>query len=253
MRGYRIFDALGGDRVSLAHCFVEKNGGCGCGVERLNAAGHGNANAEVGGAFDFFGEAGAFVADEESDWLAPIDFPRSGFVGGFGEGRSEGADFCGLKLFEKRGESWALVDREMKRGTSGGAEGFGRKGIGSAADAGGGGGGSSGTESGGGANDRADIAGVLNACKDDEERRAGRVGSAEKIFEGSGFRFDEGGDALGVFGVGEAFEEAIGGVKNWDGDFGTVEKRSESFAMTSAGFAEEDGFDFAAGAEGLFD
>jgi hypothetical protein len=49
--------------ISLAGGFVKQDRGC-CGrVERLDAAGHGDANAGVGAALDFFGEAGAFVAD----------------------------------------------------------------------------------------------------------------------------------------------------------------------------------------------
>src|SRR6266704_5267318 len=63
-------------RVALAGGFVEDDGGGSSGVEGLNAAGHGNADAGVGPALDFLGEAGAFVADEESDGLAPVDFPR---------------------------------------------------------------------------------------------------------------------------------------------------------------------------------
>jgi hypothetical protein len=59
----------------LAGSFVEKNGCCGRGIERFDSARHGNANARVGAAFDLFGKAGTFVADEQCHRLAPIDFP----------------------------------------------------------------------------------------------------------------------------------------------------------------------------------
>src|SRR6267378_6413038 len=72
-----FLDVRRGRGVSLAGGFVKNDGGCGGGVERFDAAGHGNANARVGAALDFFGKTGAFVADEERDGLAPIDFPGS--------------------------------------------------------------------------------------------------------------------------------------------------------------------------------
>jgi len=60
----------------LARSFVEKNGG-GCGsVEGFHLAGHGDADAGVGAAFDFFRQARAFVTDKEGNGLTPIDFPR---------------------------------------------------------------------------------------------------------------------------------------------------------------------------------
>ena len=50
-------------RIALAGGFVEQNGSGSGGVERFDAASHGDANSRVGAAFDFFGETGAFVAD----------------------------------------------------------------------------------------------------------------------------------------------------------------------------------------------
>src|SRR5713226_2903564 len=64
-------------RVSLPGGFVKNNGGCGGGVQRFDAAGHGNADARIGAALNFLGKTGALVADEEGHRLAPIDFPRS--------------------------------------------------------------------------------------------------------------------------------------------------------------------------------
>jgi hypothetical protein len=59
----------------LAGGFVEEDGGSSGGVEGLDATGHGDADEGVGAAFDFFGQAGAFVADQDGDGFAPVDFP----------------------------------------------------------------------------------------------------------------------------------------------------------------------------------
>ena len=57
--------------------FVKNDGGGGSGVQRFDAAGHWDTDARVGAALDLFGKTGAFIADEEGDRLAPIDFPGS--------------------------------------------------------------------------------------------------------------------------------------------------------------------------------
>jgi len=62
--------------LALAEGFVEENGGSGGGVEAFHEGGHGDVDASVGGVDDVFGKAGAFVAHEESDRLAPIHLPR---------------------------------------------------------------------------------------------------------------------------------------------------------------------------------
>src|SRR5579863_1115804 len=62
-----------------------------------------------------------------------------------------------------------------------------------------------------------------------------------------------GGDTLRMLGVGEALEEAIGGAQLGKSHFGPVDERGEAFAMAFAGFAEEDSFDAAAGAQGFLD
>src|SRR5712664_2542388 len=72
-----FLDVRRGHRVSLTSGFVKNDGGRGGGVQGFDAARHGNADARVGAALDFFGKTGASVADEEGHWLAPIDFPRS--------------------------------------------------------------------------------------------------------------------------------------------------------------------------------
>ena len=60
----------------MAGGFVEEDCRCGGGVERFDARRHGDADASVGAALDFFGEAAPFIADEEGHGLAPIHFPR---------------------------------------------------------------------------------------------------------------------------------------------------------------------------------
>jgi hypothetical protein len=113
--------------------------------------------------------------------------------------------------------------------------------------------GGGGSESGGGAKDGANIAGILDAGENDEERSAGAGGSGEEVFEFKFAGLDEGGYALGMLGVGNAFEEAIGGAKDGEAYVGAADEWGEALAMAFAGFAEEDGFDAAGGAESFFD
>jgi len=141
----------------------------------------------------------------------------------------------------------------MERGASGGAQGFGRVGAGSAALTGGGSDGGGGTEGGGGAEDGADVAGILDAGENDEERSASTGGGGEEFIERECAGLDEGGDALGMFGVGDALEEAIGGAENGEADVWTADERGETLAVALAGFAEEDGGDAAGGAKSFFD
>src|SRR5215831_11088644 len=108
----------------------------------------------------------------------------------------------------------------MQGGPGRGAEGFGRKGIGGTGLAGGGGDGSGGAEGRSGTEDGADVAGVLHACKDNDERRAFVDRSGEEVFELREARDNQGGHALWVFGVGDALEEAIGGGEDGEGNFG---------------------------------
>ena len=127
----------------------------------------------------------------------------------------------------------------MERGSCGSAESFGREGACGAALAGGGGDGGGGSEGGGGAKDGTDVAGILDAGENDDERSgAGKRGS-ENFVERKLAWFDESGDALRMLGVGDAFEETVGGVENGKRDFFAVEIRSEAGVMTTAGFGEE--------------
>jgi hypothetical protein len=141
----------------------------------------------------------------------------------------------------------------MKGGTGRGAQCFWREGARRSGLSGGGGYGDGGAEGGGRADDGADIAGILHSCENDEERCAGGRGCAEKVVERGGTRLHEGGDALGMLGVGKTFKKAISGTEQRECDFRPVNERSEVLMMALAGFAEKDGFNATAGAEGLFD
>jgi hypothetical protein len=56
-----------------------------------------------------------------------------------------------------------------------------------------------------------------------------------------------------MFGVSDTFEEAVGGEKDWDGNFRAIDILSEAGAVAFAGFAEEYGADGRGRAEGFFD
>jgi hypothetical protein len=141
----------------------------------------------------------------------------------------------------------------MEGGSGGGAQGFGREGAGGARLPGSGGDRACGAESGGGAENGADVSGILNTGEDYEKRRAGGSWRAEQLIESGCAWLDECGYALWMLGVGETFEEAVGGAQSGESQFRPVHERSEAFVMAFAGFAEEDGFNAAAGAESFFD
>lgn len=102
----------------------------------------------------------------------------------------ESADSRDAKLRQQNWERHAGENREVKGGSGRGTQSFRRKRIGGAALAGGGGGGSGGSERGCGADDGANVAGILDAREDYKEGRAGFIGRAEKIVESGGARFD---------------------------------------------------------------
>ena len=56
-----------------------------------------------------------------------------------------------------------------------------------------------------------------------------------------------------MFGIGDAFEETVGGTEDGEADVWAADEGGEAFAVAFAGFAEEDGFDAAGGAESFFD
>jgi len=157
---------LRGQRITLAGGFVEEDGGGSGGVERLDAGNHGNAEAGVGAALDFFWQTGTFVADEESNGFAPIHFPGSEVgliaIGRFTESGGKSADSRDAKLRENNGKGHARENGKMKRCTGGSTECFGRKRAGGAALARRGGDGGGSTKGCGGAENSADVAGILD-------------------------------------------------------------------------------------------
>ncbi len=158
--------------LALAGGFVEEDGGRGGGVEGFDLALHGDLDAGVGGVDDVFREAGAFVADEKGDGLAPIDFPGGGWsvhAGGFVGAGGDGGDGVEFELCEEDAEGGSGDDWKMEGCSRGSAKGFGREGAGGAALAGGGGDGSGGAEGRGGAENGADVAGILDSREEDDE------------------------------------------------------------------------------------
>src|SRR5712692_9905381 len=126
-----FLDVRRGHRVSLTGCYIKDYRGRGGSVQRFDAAGHGNADARIGAALDFFGETSALVADEEGHRLAPIDFPRSErslfTVMRFLDARSECTDARDFKLCKENRKRHPGEDRKMQSSTGGGAQSFRRK------------------------------------------------------------------------------------------------------------------------------
>ena len=86
---------------------------------------HGDLDAGVGGVDDVFGEAGAFVADEEGDGLAPVEFPGSGgrIAGGgiFVDAGGDGGDAIEFELGEENAEGGSGYEWKVEGGSCGGA------------------------------------------------------------------------------------------------------------------------------------
>jgi hypothetical protein len=141
----------------------------------------------------------------------------------------------------------------MERGTRGSAERFWGVGAGGAALTSCGGDASGSAESGGGAENGTYVAGILDAGKDDKERSTGAWRSSEELVELEFAWLDECGDALWMFGIGDAFKKAIGCAEDWEASVGAADERGETLPVAFTGLAEEDSFDAAGGAESLFD
>src|SRR5579862_7226034 len=101
----------GGGCETLALGFVEDDGGGDGGVEGFDGAGHGNGESGVGGALNFGGEAGAFVADEEGEGGAEVGGVGGG-RGGFGGGGDE-REAGGAELGESN--RWREAAEERRR------------------------------------------------------------------------------------------------------------------------------------------
>ena len=141
----------------------------------------------------------------------------------------------------------------MQGGACGSAKRFGSERICGAALSGGDCRGCGGAEGGGGADDCAYVAGILYASENYDEGRGVVSGGTGNVVEGECAGSDQCGDALGMFGVGDGFEEAVGGEQDGDGDFRTVEILSKARAVAFAGFAEENGSNRRGRAESFFD
>src|SRR5207245_8268561 len=187
--------------------------GRGGSVQRFDATGHGNTNPRIGTALDFFGKPSTFVADEESHWLAPIDFPGSEqrllTVARFVDAGNKRANACNLELREENRKRHARENREMQGSARGGAQRFRRKWVCGAADAGSGGSGACRAKGGSGAQDGSHVSGILDACQNDEQGSASGKRSTHEIVKRGLPRMNQRGDALRMFGVSETFEEAV--------------------------------------------
>src|SRR5579862_1314599 len=229
----------GGGCETLALGFVEDDGGGDGGVEGFDGAGHGNGESGVGGALNFGGEAGAFVADEEGEGGAEVGGVGGG-RGGFGGGGDE-REAGGAELGESNRWREAAEEREAEGGASGGAHGFGGPGVGGAF----GGDHAGGAEGLSGADGCADVAGVLDAEQGDDEREA-----TSEVVESAFAGFHESGDALGMFGGGDLVEEFFGGAEDVKG---FALGRSEGVEEFVGGGGGEAFGDVKAGAKGFFD
>ena len=157
------------------------------------------------------------------DRFAPIDFPgredaRFAVVRFVDAGR-ERANVGDFELGEENRQRHSGKNGQMKSGASGGAQGFWRKRAGGAGLAGSGGDRASGAKGRGGAQNGADITGILHASEDYEKRSARGRGRAKQIIERGRARMNERGDALRVLGVGKAFEKTVGGAQCGKGHF----------------------------------
>src|SRR6266851_215511 len=252
-----FLDVRRGHRVSLTSGFVKNDGCRGGGIQGFDAAGHGDADARIGATLDFFGKTCAFVADEKGHGLAPIDFPGSKerlfAVARFVNAGSQGANACNFQLRKQNRKRHAGEYGEMQGSASGSAQSFRGERVCGSADAGSGGGRAGCTEGSSGAQDGADVAGVLDAGEDDEQESASRDGSAHEVIERDLPRMNQRGDPLRVLRVGEAFKEAVRGVKDGKSHFGAVDEGGETLVMAFTGFAEEHGLNAAAGTQRFFD
>src|SRR6185437_1166753 len=146
-------------QATLARGFVQdKRSGDGGvqGVYRLRKL---DANERVGAAFDFGREAGAFVADENRDGLAKIEFVGVARAGIFWRRSGDDLQARDAKLRKRDGRGEFAESRKTQSGTGGGSErfrGIGMRGAFCGDD-------SRGAEGFSGAEDRADVAGILHA------------------------------------------------------------------------------------------
>ena len=176
--------------LSLAGGLVEQDGCGDGGVEAFDWTGAGDGDGSACQRGQIIGYTVALIADEERDRPGEIDL-----VGGHCAADRGGADFdAGLMQFEKT-FGFSDVDKRQAEDTAGGsADGFGVPGADGAGE----------TEDAicaeglGGAEDAAEVAGVLESCEDEDER-GGVVLGAEQMGPAPIRRLDERGDGLWSF------------------------------------------------------
>jgi len=116
--------------ASLAGGFVEQDAGCDGGIEAFDGAGAGDGDGAVGHGGDWFGNAIAFIPDEERDRAGEIDV--IGRFGGADRGREDAQPRlaqAGDRVDGARGDQ-REAENAAGRGTDGlgvpGADGAGR-------------------------------------------------------------------------------------------------------------------------------
>ena len=196
-RGRRVWVRRG--LAALAQGFVHDDGAGDRDVERGDRAGHGDAEQVVAGFLDEVVEAGALAAEDEDAVGAEVEV---GVVGSAALVEAEHPDVGLLHLLEGADEVGDAGDADVLGGAGGGfgdGGGDGRRaalGQEDAVDAG----------AVGGAEERAEVVGVLDAVEGEEEAVAGVVAEGlrgEEVFDGEeGALADEGDGSLVSVGAG---------------------------------------------------
>src|SRR5579864_123848 len=230
------------EAATLARGFVknQRRGDSGVqGVYRLRKL---DANQRVGAAFDFRRQAGAFVADENRDGLAKIEFVGVARGGIFRRTGGDNLQAGDAELRERDGSGKFDKGWKPQSRTSGGAQRFWRIRMRRAFC----GDDSRGAEGFGGAKNSADVAGVLHADRNYDEG----VEPSHQIVEGELRRAQKSGDALRSFRAGDGVEKLVRRAQDesWPVEFG--DKSGQGFFGGGAG---ENGFKFEAGANGVRD
>jgi len=221
----------------LAGGFVEEDAGGDGGVEAFDGAGAGDGDGAIGHGGERFGNAVAFIADEESDWAGEIDE-----LDGFGSGCRGGEDAqAGFAQAGNGVDGAGGEDREAEDAAGGGADGFGvpgADGAGEGEDAGG-------SKGFSGAENGAEVPGVLNSGED-QNKRSGVLQAAEEVGPGPLGWLDKGGDGLRGF-------RGEGGIQKFAGkqhNF-SLGGKSEGVEEALGTLGDEDAIDSETCAQGL--
>jgi hypothetical protein len=219
--------------LALARGFIEENAGGDGGVEALNRAGAGDGDGGIGLGGEIRREAATFVADEQGRGAGEI-----GERGGLRVARRGGED-----LYARGAETTETISGSGgEHGNAEDAAGRGADGLGVPGTDGAGEDEDAGDAEGfSGAKNGAEIAGVLEAGEEKQQRRG-----AEERRPGERGRVDERGDRLRSFsGEGQVEELA-----RQEQDFGFCGER-EGVEQALGALRGKDAFDAEAGAEGF--